>query len=91
MSYPPCSGVYELHPTQLLKKHLFSWSTVLPVEITHEAPRITAYDEATSTDALQDDVDHLMKQEMSRSPELLSISKICEITTAVEFVHDLLC
>jgi hypothetical protein len=25
---------------------------VLPVEITHEAPRITAYDEATSTEAL---------------------------------------
>jgi hypothetical protein len=32
---------------------------VLPVEITHEAPRITAYDEATSTEALQDDVDAL--------------------------------
>jgi hypothetical protein len=25
---------------------------VLPVEITHEAPRITAYDETTSTEAL---------------------------------------
>jgi hypothetical protein len=32
---------------------------VLPVEITHEAPRITAYDEATSTEALRDDVDAL--------------------------------
>jgi hypothetical protein len=32
---------------------------VLPVEITHEAPRIVAYDEATSTEALQDDVDAL--------------------------------
>jgi hypothetical protein len=32
---------------------------VLPVEITHEAPRIAAYDEATSTEALQDDVDAL--------------------------------
>jgi hypothetical protein len=32
---------------------------VLPVEITHEAPRIAAYDEATSTEALQDDVDTL--------------------------------
>jgi transposase InsO family protein len=32
---------------------------VLPVEITHEAPRIAAYDETTSTDALQDDVDAL--------------------------------
>jgi hypothetical protein len=29
---------------------------VLPVEITHEAPRIAVYDEATSTEALQDDV-----------------------------------
>jgi hypothetical protein len=32
---------------------------VLPVEVTHEAPRIVAYDEATSTEALQDDVDAL--------------------------------
>jgi hypothetical protein len=32
---------------------------VLPVEITHEAPRIAAYDEATSTEALPDDVDAL--------------------------------
>jgi transposase InsO family protein len=32
---------------------------VLPVEITHEAPRIVAYDEATSTEALQNDVDTL--------------------------------
>jgi hypothetical protein len=32
---------------------------VLPVEITHEAPRIEAYDETTSTEALQDDVDVL--------------------------------
>jgi transposase InsO family protein len=30
---------------------------VLPVEITHKAPRIAAYDETTSTEALQDDVD----------------------------------
>jgi hypothetical protein len=29
---------------------------VLPVEITHEAPRIAAYDKTTSTEALQDDV-----------------------------------
>jgi transposase InsO family protein len=34
---------------------------VLPVEITHEAPRIAAYDETTSTGALQDDVDALDK------------------------------
>jgi hypothetical protein len=32
---------------------------VLPVEITHEVPRIMAYDETTSTEALQDDVDAL--------------------------------
>jgi hypothetical protein len=32
---------------------------MLPVEITHEAPRIVAYDETTATEALQDDVDAL--------------------------------
>jgi hypothetical protein len=32
---------------------------MLPVEVTHEALRITAYDETTSTEALQDDVDAL--------------------------------
>jgi hypothetical protein len=32
---------------------------VLLVEITHEAPRVTAYDEVTSTEALQDDIDAL--------------------------------
>jgi hypothetical protein len=32
---------------------------LLPVEITHEAPRIMAYDETTSTKALQDDVNAL--------------------------------
>jgi hypothetical protein len=32
---------------------------VLPVEITHEAPGIMAYNETTSTEALQDDVDAL--------------------------------
>jgi hypothetical protein len=32
---------------------------VLPVEVTHEAPRVTAYNETTSTEALQDDVDAL--------------------------------
>jgi hypothetical protein len=32
---------------------------VLPVEISHEAPRIVAYDETTSTEVLQDDVDAL--------------------------------
>jgi transposase InsO family protein len=32
---------------------------VLPIKITHEALRIAAYDETTSTEALQDDVDAL--------------------------------
>jgi transposase InsO family protein len=32
---------------------------VLPVEITYEAPRIATYDEITSTEVLQDDVDAL--------------------------------
>jgi hypothetical protein len=32
---------------------------VLPVEITHEAPRIAAYEETTSIEELQDDVDTL--------------------------------
>jgi hypothetical protein len=32
---------------------------VLPVEITHEAPRISTYNETTSTEALQDDVNAL--------------------------------
>jgi hypothetical protein len=34
---------------------------VLPVKITHEAPRIAAFDETNSTKALQDDVDALDK------------------------------
>jgi hypothetical protein len=32
---------------------------MLPVEITHEAPRVMAYDKVTSTEALQNDVDAL--------------------------------
>jgi hypothetical protein len=32
---------------------------MLPVEITHEAPRIAVYDETTSIEVLQDDVDAL--------------------------------
>jgi transposase InsO family protein len=32
---------------------------VLPVEVTHKAPRVTAYDEITSTEALQDNIDAL--------------------------------
>jgi transposase InsO family protein len=36
-----------------------SAEAVLPVEITHEAPRIAAYDETTSTEACRDNVDAL--------------------------------
>jgi transposase InsO family protein len=32
---------------------------VLPVKVTHEAPRVMAYDKTTSTEALQDDIDAL--------------------------------
>jgi hypothetical protein len=32
---------------------------VLPVEVTHEAPRVIAYDETASTEELQNDVDAL--------------------------------
>jgi hypothetical protein len=32
---------------------------MLPVEVTHEAPRVTTYDKTTSTEALQDDVNAL--------------------------------
>jgi hypothetical protein len=35
---------------------------VLPVKITHEVPRISAYEEIASTEALQDDVDALDKE-----------------------------
>jgi hypothetical protein len=48
--------------TYILQHAVVCWVTaeaVLPVEITHEAPRIMAYDETTSTEALQDDVDAL--------------------------------
>jgi hypothetical protein len=34
---------------------------VLPVEITHKAPIISAYDEIASTEALQDDINALNK------------------------------
>jgi hypothetical protein len=52
---------------------------VLPVKITHEAPRIMAYDETTSTEALQDDVDAL--------DEARDVA-LARTTIAVEFVHD---
>jgi transposase InsO family protein len=47
-------------PTQ--ETHFFlvhGAEVLLLVEITHEAPRIAAYDETTSNEALQDDVDAL--------------------------------
>jgi hypothetical protein len=40
---------------------VYGAEVVLLVEITHEAPRIVAYDETTSTEALQDNVDALDK------------------------------
>jgi hypothetical protein len=49
---------------------------MLPVEVTHEAPRVMAYDETTSTEALQDDVD------------ALDGNRAYETTIVVEFVHD---
>jgi hypothetical protein len=50
---------------------------VLPVEITHEAPRIAAYDETTSTEALQDDVDALdeARDVACNTPEFTTNSK----------------
>jgi hypothetical protein len=44
---------------------------VLPVEITHEALRIATYDESTSNEALQDDVDS-SNEAISAKPEKLS-------------------
>jgi hypothetical protein len=49
---------------------------MLPVEITHEAPRIAAYDETTSTEALQDDIDALDEARDVALPELRSTSSI---------------
>jgi hypothetical protein len=62
---------------------------VLPVEITHEAPRITAYDETTSTKALQDDVDALDEARDVALAEPHNISKTYKTIIAVEFVRDL--
>jgi hypothetical protein len=53
MNYTKCS--YSRNPLFLVH----GAEVMLPVEITHEAPRIMAYNEATSTEALQDDVDAL--------------------------------
>jgi hypothetical protein len=64
---------------------------VLPVEITHEAPRIAAYDETTYTKALQDDVDALDKaRDVALARAMQYHSKVYETTTVVEFAHELL-
>jgi hypothetical protein len=42
---------------------------VLPVEITHEAPRIAAYDETTSTEALQDNIDEARDVALARATQ----------------------
>jgi hypothetical protein len=48
---------------QQLKRHIFflvhGAEVMLPFKITHEAPRIATYDESSSNEALQDDVDAL--------------------------------
>jgi transposase InsO family protein len=62
---------------------------VLPVEITHEAPRIAAYDETTSTEALQDDVDALDEARDVALARATQYQQIYETTIVVEFVHDL--
>jgi hypothetical protein len=62
MSYSPHSRVSELPNAATQETPFFlvhGAEAVLPVEITHEAPIITAYDEPTSTEALQDDVEAL--------------------------------
>jgi hypothetical protein len=61
---------------------------VLPVEITHEAPRIAAYGETTSTEALQDDVDAL---DEARDVALARATqcKVYGTTIVVEFAPDL--
>jgi transposase InsO family protein len=56
-----CSGIKKrlLAPQETPFFLVHGAEAVLPVEVTHEAPRVTAYDETTSTEALQDGVDAL--------------------------------
>jgi hypothetical protein len=59
MSYPLYFGVYEPPNAATQETPFFlvhGAEAVLPVKITHEAPRIATYDERTSNEALQDDV-----------------------------------
>jgi hypothetical protein len=64
MSYPPCIGVCEQRQTRQLKRPdpfllVHDAKSVLLVEIAHEAPKVSAYEETVSTKALQDDIDAL--------------------------------
>jgi hypothetical protein len=62
---------------------------VLPVKITHEAPRIAAYDEITSTEALQDDVNALDEARDVALARATQYQQNYKTTIVVEFVHDL--
>jgi hypothetical protein len=56
---------------------------VLLIEITHEAPRIATYDESTSNEALQDDVDALDEARdvaLARSTQYEQNLRNCHIT-----------
>jgi hypothetical protein len=61
---------------------------VLPFEVTHEAPRIAAYDETTSTEALQDDVDALDEARDVALAIAMQYQQNYETTIVLEFVQD---
>jgi hypothetical protein len=58
---------------------------VLPAEITHEAPRIAAYNETTSTEVLQDDVDALDEARDVALSRATQYSEVCKIIIVLEF------
>jgi hypothetical protein len=60
---------------------------VLPVEITHEAPRIVAYDKTTSTEALQDDVDALDDARDVALARAMQYQQSLRTTIVVKFAH----
>jgi hypothetical protein len=62
---------------------------VLPVEITHEAPKISSYDEITSTEALQDDVDALDEGKDVVLSRTTQYQQIYEIIIVIEYIPDL--
>jgi transposase InsO family protein len=66
-----------------------SAEAVLPVKITHDAPRIAAYNETTSTKALQDDIDALDEARDVALARARQYQKTYETTIVVEFIHDL--